>query len=162
MNQSAERPGSGFIQPAITLVNFVVTKVDYYLPPGQEAAPDSEVSISHRVVFDPGLDRGFMVQLQAKVKALVDGEFKLDVEAVALFATDKPIDDDFKRHQLPNVNAVAMAFPFLRSFMASFTVNAGVPRMLLPSVNFHRTHHSTVSNPKPREKGDNDPSEGNK
>jgi preprotein translocase subunit SecB len=139
MNAQEQQQGSAdVIQHAISLVNFVVTKVDFFVPPGEDDLPDSEVGISHKVAFDDNLDRAFMVFIQLRLKSVKESDFRLNVDAVALFNTNKPIDEQFKNSPLANANAPAIAFPFLRSFMASFTVNAGVPRMFLPSVNFHR------------------------
>lgn len=150
MNAQGREPHQGstdVIQHAIRLVNFVVTKVDFFVPPGVDDLPDSEVGLSHKVVFDDKLNRAFMVVLQLRLASAKDHDLRLHVDAVALFNTDKPIDEPFKSSALAHVNAPAIAFPFLRSFMASFTVNAGIPRMLLPSVNFHQVYKVSGDRP---------------
>ncbi|HQW06516.1 MAG: protein-export chaperone SecB [Flavobacteriales bacterium] len=161
MNTEDSRQGSeDVIQHAIALVNFVITKVDFFVPPGETDLPDSEVGMSHKVAFEDGLDRAFMVLIQLRLKSVQESDFRLNVDAVALFNTNKPIDEQFKQSPLANVNAVAIAFPFLRSFLASFTVNAGVPRLILPSVNFHKVSKVTSEHTK-KSAGGEEPSSPN-
>ncbi|EGQ8484466.1 protein-export chaperone SecB [Vibrio parahaemolyticus] len=61
---------------------------------------------------------------------------QLDVEYVALFKASEEIDDDFKVSPFPQVNAPAIAYPFLRAFLGTFLLNAGYEPVMLPSVNF--------------------------
>jgi preprotein translocase subunit SecB len=57
----------------------------------------------------------------------------------AIFKTQNPIDEDFRTSSFVKINAPAIAFPFLRSFITTITVNAGYNAIILPSVNFLST-----------------------
>jgi preprotein translocase subunit SecB len=54
----------------------------------------------------------------------------------AFFECDEAIDDEFKNSHFPRVNAPAIAFPYLRAFISTVTLNAGYPVIMLPSWNF--------------------------
>lgn len=60
----------------------------------------------------------------------------LNVEYVSIFKTSDPTDDTFKDSPFPVVNAPAIAFPFLRSFVATLLLNAGHPAVIFPAINF--------------------------
>lgn len=66
----------------------------------------------------------------------LEDNFELQVDYFARFKTSEPIQEDFKQSAFPNVNASAIAFPFLRSFVATLILNAGYNPIFLPSVNF--------------------------
>ena len=52
------------------------------------------------------------------------------------FETDSPITEDFKKSSFPLINAPAIAFPYLRSFLSVLTMQAGYSPIMLPSINF--------------------------
>ncbi len=63
-------------------------------------------------------------------------EFIFKCKYVTWFKTSEPINENFKTSELPNINAPAIAFPFLRSFISTITLNAGYLPVILPSINF--------------------------
>ena len=54
----------------------------------------------------------------------------------AVFGTSEPIDEDFKESDFVKINSPAIAFPYLRSFISTLTLNAGLPPLILPAYNF--------------------------
>lgn len=62
--------------------------------------------------------------------------YSINTEMRFFFETDSPITEDFKNSSFPTVNAPAIAFPYLRSFLSIVTMQAGYPPVMLPSVNF--------------------------
>lgn len=62
--------------------------------------------------------------------------YTINTEMRFFFETDSPITEDFKNSSFPTVNAPAIAFPYLRSFLSIVTMQAGYPPVMLPSVNF--------------------------
>ena len=62
--------------------------------------------------------------------------FSIELEYKAFFSTDDEITQEFKDSYFPSVNAPAIAFPFMRSFISTVTVNAGLKPMILPTINF--------------------------
>lgn len=67
---------------------------------------------------------------------LKDNEFSLKVEMVFLFESDSIIDEEFKDSDFPKVNAPAIAFPYVRSFISNITLQSGFAPVILPSINF--------------------------
>lgn len=63
-------------------------------------------------------------------------EFSLNMEMRFFFETDEPITENFKNSTFPIVNAPAIAFPYVRSFISTITLQAGYNAVMLPSINF--------------------------
>ncbi|UJL36647.1 protein-export chaperone SecB [Pantoea agglomerans] len=63
------------------------------------------------------------------------------------FTTDGQLDDEFKNSKFPVVNAPAIAFPFLRAFVANFLMSSGYKPILLPSINFVNFSKEEISKP---------------
>lgn len=55
---------------------------------------------------------------------------------VAHFKCENEIDEDFKSSRFPIVNAPAIAYPYLRSFVCNYFVSAGYNAINLPTYNF--------------------------
>lgn len=62
--------------------------------------------------------------------------YALKVEMRFFFETDDIITDEFKNSSFPVINAPAIAFPYLRSFLSMITMQSGYPPVMLPSINF--------------------------
>lgn len=65
-----------------------------------------------------------------------DGSFLLEVKATAHFETDKIVTQEFKDSPFVNINAPAIAFPYLRTFVSNLTLNSGYKAIIMPSFNF--------------------------
>ncbi|NAW86592.1 protein-export chaperone SecB [Photobacterium halotolerans] len=66
----------------------------------------------------------------------VDENRILKMKYSGTFQLSEKLTDRFKESTFPRVNAPAIAYPFLRSFVGTFLLNAGYDPILLPSVNF--------------------------
>lgn len=62
--------------------------------------------------------------------------YVLKAEMRFFFETDDIITDEFKNSSFPVINAPAIAFPYLRSFLSIITMQSGYPPVMLPSINF--------------------------
>ncbi len=62
--------------------------------------------------------------------------YALKVEMRFFFETDDIITEEFKHSSFPVINAPAIAFPYLRSFLSIITMQSGFPPVMLPSINF--------------------------
>jgi len=60
----------------------------------------------------------------------------LAIEYHSFFEVDETITEEFKSSAFPEVNAPAIAYPYLRAFISTFLLNAGYEPIMLPSVNF--------------------------
>lgn len=62
--------------------------------------------------------------------------YTVHIEMRFFFETDSEITEDFKNGPFPAINAPAIAFPYLRSFLSILTMQAGYRPVIIPSVNF--------------------------
>lgn len=67
---------------------------------------------------------------------LTDPKFRLKVEMHFSFETDEPVTEEFKKSSFLKINAPAIAFPYLRSYISTLTMLSGFDTVVLPSVNF--------------------------
>ncbi len=81
----------------------------------------------------------FLVRFKVEFKSKQSYQFTLIY--VAEFKTNELVKDKFKKSPFPAVNAPAIAFPFLRSFISMFTLNAGFDAVILPSINFQAAYN---------------------
>ncbi|EJL6748760.1 protein-export chaperone SecB [Vibrio alginolyticus] len=68
----------------------------------------------------------------------------LTLDFRAEFSTEDSIDDDFKFSEVPKVRAPIIAFPYVRSFVSTFLLNAGYEPAVLPIIDFEELYHSDV------------------
>lgn len=61
-----------------------------------------------------------------------------------LFKTKKEITEEFRKGSFVKVNAPAITFPYLRSFITTVSVNAGLEPIILPTVNFQDLAASAI------------------
>ena len=76
----------------------------------------------------------FVVKFDIEVKS--EHGYELQLGYVAEFETDEDVSTEFKNSQFPIVNAPAIAYPYLRSFVSLLTLNSGYETLVLPTVNF--------------------------
>jgi preprotein translocase subunit SecB len=72
----------------------------------------------------------FMIELKNKKK------FSLNLEATAHFEANCIVDEDFKSAPFIKINAPAIAFPYIRTYISNLTLNSGYNPVMLPSFNF--------------------------
>lgn len=63
-------------------------------------------------------------------------EYNIDTTFCAMFETDEDIVSEFMTSPFPTVNAPAIAYPFLRSYINTITVNSGFRPTILSALNF--------------------------
>ena len=83
--------------------------------------------------FPEDNNKEFGIGFQIKIK---DEEFNILTEIVFLFEIDNEIDDTFKESGFITINAPAIAFPYVRSYISNLTLQSGFSPIILPSVNF--------------------------
>jgi preprotein translocase subunit SecB len=83
------------------------------------------------------------------IKITHPNDFELSCRYVTWFKASNKIDETFKNSSFPKINAPAIAFPFLRSFISFITLNSGYSPILLPSINFvsFNQKNEHISNP---------------
>ena len=80
--------------------------------------------------------RDFLVTFEI-VLSLSQG-YLLEIEHSSIFTSNVNLDKKFQESNFPKVNAPAIAYPFLRTFIANFLLNSGYEPIILPSINFKK------------------------
>lgn len=78
--------------------------------------------------------RDFLVTFEI-ILSLSQG-YLLEIEHSSIFTSNVNLDKKFQESNFPKVNAPAIAYPFLRTFIANFLLNSGYEPIILPSINF--------------------------
>lgn len=95
---------------------------------------DNDKSLNLSVSATELLEKSsFGVQFKMKI---VDHNFILEIVAVAHFNTDVDIDKKFLNSSFAKINAPAIAYPYIRSYISNLTLNSGLNPVMLPSINF--------------------------
>lgn len=131
------------IQPVIKFNTLQVLKINFsnkYC--GSPIIPNDlnlNLAFTPSFLFDnkanKNLDTAFCINFKLDFTDKED-VFVLSVEATGIFESNSVIDETFINSDFAKVNAPAIAFPFLRSFISVLTLNAGYNPIILPSFNF--------------------------
>jgi len=120
-------------QPILQFNRFEVISVNANLinPFNQEAKPNINLNINPRVFYPEGLPNEFNIIIDLKVEAV--DFFIISIVAFGNFTLNKPVTDPDSKPFI-DVNAPAIVFPYLRSFLSTLTANlgAGFPPIILP------------------------------
>lgn len=130
------------VQNKIHLKTTYVKSIDFNFRKNvQKGELSTSINIETNSLFDEEVDDEYAVSF---VGSFENEIFDLKTEFIAVFGTSEKIEDDFKESDFVKINSPAIAFPFLRSFIATFTLNAGVPPFVLPAYNFVQPEKETV------------------
>ena len=77
----------------------------------------------------------FIVNFYIKIENS-EKTFQLKLKAIAQFSTKEDVTDEFKKSPFIEINAPAIAFPYVRKFISNLTLNMGYNPILLPTFNF--------------------------
>ena len=99
----------------------------------EEDQLDTSVNIRKEPIFKEGIDNEYVIFFNGSFENEI---FDLKIGFVAIFGTSEAIDDSFKKSTFVKINSPAIAFPYLRSFISTLTLNAGLPPLILPAYNF--------------------------
>lgn len=103
-------------------------------PVDGESEKKNSFSFTHSCKFDDKAMKLFIISFKFE---LVSGKnFKLDFIHDFYFETDEDITNEFIKSHYTSVNAPAIAYPYVRAFVANLLLNAGLESVLLPAVNF--------------------------
>jgi preprotein translocase subunit SecB len=127
------------IQNAIRLVKFYVSSTECKINNHDEDI-SKEISIQLNVStgFRKDDDRNYVVTFKLDITSKEGNDLDIKIIASALFETESPMTDEFRKSHFVKSNSPAIAFPFLRSFINTLTTNSGISPILLPSFNFSK------------------------
>lgn len=78
----------------------------------------------------------FAILFKLEATAILEEQLCISCEYWAFFESDSPLTQEFLSSPFTSINAPAIAYPYLRSFITHSLVNAGYPALYLPTVNF--------------------------
>jgi preprotein translocase subunit SecB len=103
---------------------------------------DYILDFKHKIlsIEDPKTDeekRIFIVEFDAKVSN-TPKTVLLSTKFQVIFKSQNEVTKEYLDSPGIKINSPAIAFPFLRGFVSTVSVNAGYPPIILPSINFVR------------------------
>lgn len=133
------------IQRKITFRSFQVSKCSFQTreTAEEDGMKNLQIGLRYWNEFPNDDNRTFYVvfELETTSEAV-----SVSVTSKSLFGTDIPIDSDFRESSFAKINAPAIAFPFLRSFLQTLCINAGIPPIVLPAYNFSKLSRKEKAN----------------
>lgn len=70
----------------------------------------------------------------------------LDLEYASFFIADDEIEDKDYESKFYTVNAPAIAYPFLRAYVANLFISSGFPAVMIPTINFVKLAEDKLMN----------------
>ncbi len=124
------------VQNAIKFVKFTVTDCEFYVHKNivMKDMDELEVKLQFETHFNDSKPKEFSVEFDIKIWQ--DDKISINSKAQSIFVTKEKMSEEFKKSNFTQINAPAIAFPFLRSFVQTLCVNAGIAPIILPSFNF--------------------------
>ena len=101
----------------------------------KEVTHELETSLGVESMFSDENKNDFVISFTIKLNSKSE-DFKLILNAIAHFSTSEEIDEAFRNSPFIEVNAPAIAFPYVRTFISNLTLNSGYDPIVLPSFNF--------------------------
>ena len=99
-----------------------------------ESSIKNSFSFSHTCKYYEEKNNEFIISFKFELTS--DNGFKLIFTHNFFFECDEPITEEFLQSHYTSVNAPAIAYPYVRAFVATLLLNAGLESVLLPAVNF--------------------------
>lgn len=119
----------------LKLEDYKLVDLKFTLLEKDSVVSDTSDNLNLQVGQFYGLDDECSFGIGFKVN-FVKENYSIDMEMRFFFVADEPITEEFKNSSFPMVNAPAIAFPYLRSFISIFTMQSGFAPVLIPSINF--------------------------
>lgn len=128
----------------ISLTSFGVLTFDCQRhPPSSDQTKEIKLNLRYSANFDQQSTRQFMIVFRLELNH--PGQFYIQTTYAAWFQTNSPIEASFRSSDFVSINAPAIAYPYLRSFISTFTTNAGLQVAILPTVNFVEARSSMMT-----------------
>ena len=120
----------------IRLLDIQFTKIDCNINSyNKNITSELITSLGIVSLFDEEDKKKFAIAFQIGLNN-EDNSFKLEVKAIAHFIANIELDQNFEQSAFVKINAPAIAFPYVRTFISNLTLNTGYNPIVLPSFNF--------------------------
>lgn len=121
----------------IQLVNWFVQSLKLEAKPAKQEESKEEnknnFSFSVGSGINPDNKRNFQIGFKIKVDNI---RYTLSLEMAYNFRTTEDLTKEFMNSDFVKINAPAIAFPYLRTFISMITMQSGYQCVVLPSINF--------------------------
>lgn len=97
-----------------------------------ETIEQMEFSVS--TAFSTEEINSFLIVFELKLQA--DDEYTLSIRHLSHFEASMEIKEEDRQSPFFSINAPAIAYPFLRAYVANFLLSSGFEAKLLPTINF--------------------------
>lgn len=112
------------------------TEVEYKVSSfNKNITKELKTSLTIKTLLSDDNKKTFLIEFEFSLENKTK-KFLLKVKAVAHFSTQEEIDENFANSHFVKVNAPAIAFPYVRTFISNFTLNSGYEPIVLPAINF--------------------------
>lgn len=127
-------------QPLLKLDQFQVKKIDFEVEKLLDKTITKELNfnLGYRPLHHSEEKSRFAIEFEIKLKN-EEENLKLNLVAIGHFLTKNvTIDEDFLNSDFVKLNAPAIVFPYVRSFITTVVVNSGLNPVILPTFNFNK------------------------
>ena len=131
---------------SISFLGTKVTNLSLVVNEDNEVKLEDNFKLSYLNGYSEENEKAFIVKFFVNLSS-EEENFVLNLEYVGLFESEENISEKFKESHFPLVNAPAIAYPFLRSFVNTITVNANLNPVILPTINFQELAKSQEVKP---------------
>eukprot|EP01012_Entosiphon_sulcatum_P027701 TRINITY_DN33410_c0_g1_i1.p1 TRINITY_DN33410_c0_g1~~TRINITY_DN33410_c0_g1_i1.p1 ORF type:complete len:158 (+),score=4.83 TRINITY_DN33410_c0_g1_i1:48-476(+) len=100
-----------------------------------ESPEDLQFTVNYGGVKSEDVENRFIENFELLLKDETE-DTKITGKFIGLFESTEKIDDDFIESHFIKVNAPAILYPFIRSYVSTVTINACIPPILIPTLNF--------------------------
>lgn len=104
---------------------------------------ENSLKMDYKLIFPDEDSHTFIIRFNYELSDAI--LYKISGESQFVFRTDEAIDQDFRNSEYPYINAPAVAYPYLRSFISFITLNSGFPPAILPTLNFVEFGRTKIS-----------------
>ncbi len=101
------------------------------------------IEFSFSTAFSEKQKNSFLIIFNLKLR--INDESILTVSYFSEFEADQDIGFDDQESKFFSINAPAIAYPFLRAYIANFTLSSGFDPVMLPTINFVNHEKSRVN-----------------
>lgn len=109
--------------------------IEPYQPEQEGTESDFNFDYNSHLLPSDASKNGFVIVFATEMTN-IEEMFSCKAVYLAEFNTDEQVGEEFLKSPFAMVNAPAIAYPFLRAFLANVLLNSGYKPTMLPSINF--------------------------
>ncbi len=94
----------------------------------------SKTTLNYEIVYSEKNKNQFHILFHLKI--IKQNLYNVNIDYLSTFQSSDIIDENYLNGNFAKINAPAIAFPFLRSFVSFLILTAGFQPLILKSVNF--------------------------